>query len=133
MLHAFALLLVCQVAGDVFVQLSGLPLPGAVVGLMLLLGGLLVLGRVPQGLDQCANGLLPHMMLLFIPSVAGVMQHFERVAQEWRPFLIASIGGTFVTLIVTTVTLRWLLRRMGHVLQEQPDAPVGPPEPEATR
>ena len=123
MLQAFALLLLCQLAGDAFARLSGLPLPGAVVGLVLLLAGLLALGRVPQGLGQCADNLLPHMMLLFMPSVAGVMLHFERVAREWQPFLIASVAGTVITLAVTAVTLRWLLRRAGYALQEGPDAP----------
>lgn len=121
MLQAFTLLLVCQVAGDAFVRFAGLPLPGAVLGMILLLFGLLALGRVPAGLGRCADSLLPHMMLLFIPSVAGVMQHFERVAQEWRPFLVASVAGTFITMVVTAVTLRWLLRRMGHAVQEQPE------------
>ncbi|RYF73850.1 MAG: CidA/LrgA family protein, partial [Comamonadaceae bacterium] len=56
MLQAFALLLLCQLAGDAFARVSGLPLPGAVVGLVLLLAGLLALGRVPQGLGRCADG-----------------------------------------------------------------------------
>lgn len=126
MLQAFALLLLCQLAGDAFARVSGLPLPGAVVGLVLLLAGLLALGRVPQGLGRCADGLLPHMMLLFMPSVAGVMLHFERVAREWQPFLIASVAGTVITLAVTAVTLRWLLRRFGHAVQDAPDAAPGP-------
>ncbi|RYF79746.1 MAG: CidA/LrgA family protein [Comamonadaceae bacterium] len=125
MLQAFALLLLCQLAGDAFARLSGLPLPGAVVGLVLLLAGLLALGRVPQGLGQCADSLLPHMMLLFMPSVAGVMLHFERVAREWQPFLIASVAGTVITLAVTAITLRWLLRRWGHAVQDSPDAVPG--------
>ncbi|WP_225785339.1 CidA/LrgA family protein [Xenophilus sp. Marseille-Q4582] len=119
--QAFALLLLCQFAGDTLVRLAGVPLPGAVVGLVLLLAGLLAAGRVPQGLAQAADGLLPHMMLLFIPSVAGVMLHFERVAREWQPFLIASVAGAVITLAVTAVTLRWLLRRLGHAVQEGPD------------
>ena len=123
--QAFALLLLCQLAGDAFVRLSGVPLPGAVVGLVLLLAGRLVLGRVPQGLAQAADGLLPHMMLLFIPSVAGVMLHFERVAREWQPFLIASVGGAVITLVVTAVTLRWLLRRLGHAVQDSPEVAPG--------
>jgi putative effector of murein hydrolase LrgA (UPF0299 family) len=51
------------------------------------------------------------MMLLFIPSVTGVMLHFDRVAREWRPFLLASVFGAAVTLVVTALVLKWLLRR----------------------
>ncbi len=49
------------------------------------------------------------MMLLFIPAVAGVMMHFGRVADEWKPFLIACVVGAAVTMVVTALTLRLLL------------------------
>lgn len=50
------------------------------------------------------------MMLLFIPAIAGVMLHFDRIAREWLPFLVAGIVGAAITLVVTAWTLRWLLR-----------------------
>ncbi|MDA7418287.1 CidA/LrgA family protein [Xenophilus arseniciresistens] len=128
MLQAFALLLLCQLAGDAVTRLCGLPLPGAVLGLIFLLLGLLALGRVPQALGECADKLLPHMMLLFMPSVAGVMLHFERVAREWQPFLIASVAGSVITLAVTALTLRWLLRRMGHAAAHEGPAATAPQE-----
>lgn len=112
MLHAIAALFLLQALGDAIVRLAGWPLPGSVVGMVLLFVGLLVHGRVPQGLTRSAQALLPHMMLLFIPSVAGVMLHFERVAREWRPFLVASVVGAAVTLAVTALTLKWLLPRL---------------------
>jgi putative effector of murein hydrolase LrgA (UPF0299 family) len=113
MLYAIAVLFLLQAVGDALVRLAGWPVPGSVVGMLLLFAGLLVLRRVPAGLDQGARALLPHMMLLFIPSVTGVMLHFERVAREWRPFLLASLVGSVVTLVVTAWTLKLLLRRQG--------------------
>ena len=50
-------------------------------------------------------------MLLFIPAVTGVMIHFERIGREWVAFLLAGIGGTAITLVVTAFTLRLLLAR----------------------
>lgn len=111
MLYAIAVLFLLQALGDALVRLAGWPLPGSVVGMLVLFAGLLLWRRVPAGLDQGARALLPHMMLLFIPSVAGVMLHFERVAREWKPFLLASLGGAVVTLVVTALTLKLLLRR----------------------
>lgn len=111
MLYAIAALFLLQALGDAVVRWAGWPLPGSVVGMVLLFAGLLAWRRVPAGLDKGARALLPHMMLLFIPSVTGVMLHFERVAREWRPFLVASVVGAVVTLAVTALTLKWLLRR----------------------
>ena len=51
------------------------------------------------------------MLLLFIPAVAGVMMHFHQIGSQWLPFLAAGIGGAAVTMVVTAVTLRFLLRR----------------------
>ena len=110
MLQGLAALLVFQLLGEGLTQALGLPLPGPLVG-MLLFGALVVGGRVPESLRESANGLMQHMMLLFVPAVAGVMMHFHRVGTEWLPFVAAGIGGAAVTMVVTAVTLRFLLRR----------------------
>ena len=113
-LYAFLALLVLQWVGEVLVQALGLPLPGALVGALLLLVGLLLLGRLPKALEQTSGALLQNLMLLFIPIVAGVMLHFERIASEWLPFLASGIGGAVLTLLVTAEVFRWLLQRSGQ-------------------
>ena len=113
-LYAFLALLVLQWVGEVLVQALGLPLPGALVGALLLLVGLLLLGRLPKALEQTSGALLQNLMLLFIPIVAGVMLHFERIASEWLPFLASGIGGAVLTLLVTASVFRWMLQRSGQ-------------------
>lgn len=110
MLYALTALFAFQFLGELLVRLLHLPLPGALAGMLLLLVALLALGRVPQPLERTAGGLLQNMMLLFIPAIVGVMLHFDRIAREWLPFLVACIAGAAVTLLVTAWTLRWLLR-----------------------
>ncbi|MDD2712404.1 MAG: CidA/LrgA family protein [Simplicispira sp.] len=110
MIYALTALLVFQFTGELAVRALGLPLPGALVGMLLLFAALLRLGRVPEALGRTTGTLLQHMMLLFIPAIAGVMLHFDRVAREWQPFLVASVVGAAVTLVVTALTLKWLLR-----------------------
>jgi putative effector of murein hydrolase LrgA (UPF0299 family) len=113
MVHAFALLLVCQLVGEVAVQILALPIPGPLVGMLLLFAGLLARGGLPDSLRDTANALLRHLMLLFIPAVTGVMMYFDRFAREWLPFLAACILGAVLTLSVTALTLRWMLRVTG--------------------
>jgi putative effector of murein hydrolase LrgA (UPF0299 family) len=110
MLYAFTALFAFQLLGELLVQWLHLPLPGALAGMLLLLAALLAHGRVPEALERTAGGLLQNMMLLFIPAIAGVMLHFDRIAREWLPFLVAGIAGAAITLAVTAWTLRWLLR-----------------------
>ena len=120
--YAFLALLVLQWVGEVLVQALGLPLPGALVGALLLLVGLLLLGRLPKALEQTSAALLQNLMLLFIPIVAGVMLHFERIASEWLPFLASGIGGAVLTLLVTASVFRWMLQRSGQKTEIEAEA-----------
>lgn len=113
MVHGFALLLVFQLVGEVAVQALSLPVPGPLVGMLLLFALLAVRGGLPDELIEAANALLRHLMLLFVPAVTGVMMYFDRFAREWLPFLAACILGAAVTLVVTALTLRWMLRITG--------------------
>ncbi len=87
-----------------------IPVPGAMVGLVLLTGGLLALGRVPAALGRVGGGLLRNMMLLLAPAVVGLIDNIGRVREEWLPFVAASVVGAVVTLAVTAVVLQRLLR-----------------------
>lgn len=110
-LLAILTLVLMQLIGEALVRFLEVPLPGALIGFLLLFGGLVLYGRLPQGLRDTSNHTLPHLMLLFIAPVAGIMLHFERIASEWLPFLLSCIAGTAVTIAVTAFTFRWALRR----------------------
>ena len=113
MVHAFALLLVFQLAGEVAAQGLHLPVPGPLIGMLLLFAALLVRGRLPETLRDAANALLRNLMLLFIPAVTGVMMYFDRIAREALPFLAACILGAALTLAATALALQWMLRVTG--------------------
>jgi holin-like protein len=113
MVHAFALLLVFQLVGEVAAQGLHLPVPGPLIGMLLLFAALLARGRLPGELRDTAHAMLRHLMLLFIPAVTGVMMYFDRIARDLLPFLAACVLGAAVTLVVTALTLRWMLRATG--------------------
>jgi putative effector of murein hydrolase LrgA (UPF0299 family) len=123
MIQGIALLFLMQLVGEALVHWWRLPLPGPLVGMLLLAAGLVWHGKVPQGLRDASTGLLQNLMLLFIPAVTGVMMHFGRVAQEWLPFVAAGIGGAAITLLVTAWTLRWMLRLEGVTTQTEGELP----------
>lgn len=112
-LFAFAALFVFQLLGEVIVRYSRVPLPGPLAGMLLLLAVLIWRKEVPASLQQVGNFLIQHLMLLFIPAVTGVMLYFQRIRQEWIPFVFSGIIATAITLAVTAVCFRWLLKRLG--------------------
>lgn len=110
-LLALAGLVALQWLGDALVARTGWPVPGSLVGLLLLLAGLALRGRVPQALDDVSAPLLRHLMLLLIPSVAAVGLYAGLMAQHGVAFLLVSVGVTALTIVVTAWTLQRLLKR----------------------
>lgn len=111
MLYAFAALLLFQFMGEAISRLLNGVVPGALIGMALLLAALCMLGRTPKPLHRASNALLPHLMLLFIPAVVAVMTQAEYMASEWLPFIGACIGATALTILATAATLRFFLKR----------------------
>ncbi|MGF1643712.1 MAG: CidA/LrgA family protein [Thiotrichales bacterium] len=111
MIGALTLLLVYQLVGEVAAQLLRLPIPGPVVGMLLLFVTLIFRGEASASLRTTANGLLRHLSLLFVPAGVGVMVHGDLIAAEWLPIIAALVGSTALTLVVTAWVLRALLAR----------------------
>ncbi len=92
-----------QLLGEVLVGVTGLPLPGPVVGMALLFLGLTVAGeaRVPDGLEATARGLLGHLSLLFVPAGVGVLVHLAVLRDQGLAIALALVGSTLITVAVT--------------------------------
>lgn len=105
MLGYLTLILVCQLAGETFVVWSGLPVPGPVVGMVILFAGLLVKGGLPDGLAQVSDALLTHLSLLFVPAGVGVMLHIGLLGDEWIAISTALVASTLVTIAVTAAIM----------------------------
>ncbi|MEW5728471.1 MAG: CidA/LrgA family protein [Pseudomonadota bacterium] len=110
MLFYITLLLVCQLAGEVVARMAGLPVPGPVVGMVILFVGLVVKGGVPSELERVGTALLSHLSLLFVPAGVGVMIHLGLIADEWLPISAALIASTLVTIAVTA----WVMAALGR-------------------
>ncbi|HWZ08156.1 MAG TPA: CidA/LrgA family protein [Bradyrhizobium sp.] len=113
MIASLSLILLCQLAGEVFVRGLGLPMPGPVIGLMLLLGLLLardhfpVLARGPlqgDGVESVSRIMLANLSLLFVPAGVGVVQKLDLVAEHGIAFLLVLAVSVMVTLVVTVAT-----------------------------
>ncbi len=109
-LRGLALLLLCQSAGEVLVRLTQAPLPGPVVGL-LLLWGLLNVDALRRPVQAAAEVLLTHLSLLFVPVGVGVVVHLELIARHGVRMAVVVVLSTWVGLVVTALVLRALLPR----------------------
>lgn len=87
-----------------------LPVPGPVLGMLLLLLALIARGKPSTSLTSTANALLTHLSLLFVPAGVGVIVHIHRLGDEWLPIVAALILSTFITLVLTALLMSALLK-----------------------
>jgi len=113
MIASLSLILLCQLAGEAFVRGLGLPMPGPVIGLIILLLLLLardhftLLARGPlqdDGVEAASRGLLANLSLLFVPAGVGVVQKLDLIVNHGVAFLGVLVISVLITLLVTVAT-----------------------------
>jgi holin-like protein len=130
MIRAFALLLLCQLAGEGVARGLGLPVPGPVIGLLLLFGALLAHAALrpstppveETALGRTAAGLLGALGLLFVPAGVGVVQKLDLIGRQAGIIAAALVLSTLITLVVTVGVFRLVARRMAPDDGAPPDA-----------
>jgi holin-like protein len=109
-----AVLLMFQFAGEMVRAITGLPVPGPVIGMVLLLIAFLAKLPVPAGIHATSRKLLAYLGLLFVPAGAGVVTRLPMIGVHWLPIVIAVVGSTVITMVITAVVMRGL-ERLGTV------------------
>ena len=109
-----AILLMFQFAGEMMRAVTGLPVPGPVIGMVLLLIALLAKLPVPAGIHATSRKFLAYLGLLFVPAGAGVVTRLPMIGAHWLPIVIAVVGSTIITMVITAVVMRGL-ERLGTV------------------
>ncbi|RTL53562.1 MAG: CidA/LrgA family protein [Bradyrhizobiaceae bacterium] len=130
MVADLSLILLCQLAGEIFVRAIGLPMPGPVIGLALLLLVLLARDRVSMlargplrhgAVEGTSKNMLAHLSLLFVPAGVGVVQQLDLLAQHGLAIFVVLVLSTIITLMATVgaflLVARLLARR-----RETPEA-----------
>lgn len=108
MLLGLFIILLCQVLGELLVALVGLPIPGPVLGMLILFAGLVCHGEVPDCLRLPAENLLRYLALLFVPAGVGLIQHLDLVQAQWLVILLTLVGSTAIALLASG----WLFQRL---------------------
>lgn len=147
MLRGLTVLLACQLVGEVLVRLAHLPLPGPVVGMVLLfvLLQLRWVGAAAEGAAgaagtgrgvgeltargsgtlRAADVLLKHLQLFFVPAGVGVVVYLGVLRDDALPITVALLGSWLAGLLVVGWTVALLTR--GHV-EEPGSGPAARPD-----
>ncbi len=122
MIRGFAALLACQLVGEVVARGLGLPVPGPVLGLVLVVLALHLVHRRHPGdpsawertdVVRVSDGLLGGLALLFVPAGVGVVQYLGLLRQQALALGAALVVSTVLTLLVTVLVFVGVNRLMG--------------------
>lgn len=105
MIKGLTWLVVCQAVGEVLVRLTHVPVPGPIVGMVLLFG--LLQWREPDegaGVLRAADGLLRHLQLFFVPAGVGIVAYLGVVRADALPIA----GAMVVSWLAGLLVVGWL-------------------------
>ena len=98
MIEEVARVVLCLAVGEVLARAATLPIPGAVIGLVLLYANLSWLGRVPDSLGSLADGILKNLGLLFVPAGVGIVAYLNLLRSDLAAIVAAILVGTVATI-----------------------------------
>jgi holin-like protein len=107
---AFLLLVTCDSAGRLLSWAFGLPVPGTVIGILLLLALVLSLRRIPEQVARVADFLLAHLNFFYIPAGVGVMSYAALLADDLWPVIVALFVSTFLAMLAAGFAFQWTAR-----------------------
>jgi putative effector of murein hydrolase LrgA (UPF0299 family) len=107
-------LLLCQLCGEVVVRLTGLPLPGPVVGMLVFLV-VLRLRRPTESstLVEAPSALLGVLQLLFVPAGVGVVVYLSTLRDDALPIA----GGLWVSWCLGVAVTGWVVAGLLRVVR----------------
>ncbi len=104
MLHAFAVILSFQLAGEAAARALAIPVPGPVLGAAALLAAFMAFPRLADLLRPTGEAILAHLSLLFVPAGVGVVGHLGTLGAEALPVAVALVGSTVAAIAAAALT-----------------------------
>ncbi|WP_346838157.1 CidA/LrgA family protein [Microbulbifer sp. SAOS-129_SWC] len=108
-----AALCACNLLGQKISDALALPVPGSVVGMLILLIALMLYGGIPRGVGMVSGQLLRLLALLFLPAAVGIYFVRDLSARDWLGLLAATTVGTLLSLTLCALLLKKLLGTEG--------------------
>lgn len=117
MIVSLTLILLAQLAGEAAARAAGIPVPGPVLGMALMLGFLVIRDRQRAGaerllpaplvdgtLERTGKGLLANLSLMFVPAGAGIVGRLDVLRAQGPKLVLVLAASTVVAIAVTALT-----------------------------
>ena len=110
-MYAIFVLIVLPLLGESIVQVSRLPVPGAVIGLILLYAILVWRGGISDEMSRTSGFLLQNLGVLFVPAGVGVIAYLPMIASQWWLILLVLLVSVCATIALAGLVVARLSPR----------------------
>lgn len=110
MLRQMAILLSMIFIGDILNKVLKIPVPGNILGMILLIlalqTGIIKLNQI----EEVCNFLLDHLSFFFVPAGVGLLSVTGVLKNSWYLLLFICIITTILVIVVTSLVVQFLRR-----------------------
>jgi len=127
MIKGLVILLLYQGTGEILARGLSSPIPGPVIGLVMLLATLLWRRKTDPDLQMVSIGLTSHLGLLFVPAAVGVVSFLPLLSGH-----MLSIGLVLVLSVVLAMSTTALILKRRPPAEDQTasvQSDLDPPQP----
>ena len=110
-------LIVLQLIGEIIVRVSRLPVPGAIIGLILLYAILVWRGGISDEMSRTSGFLLQNLGVLFVPAGVGVIAYLPMIASQWWVILLVLLVSVCATIALTGLVVARLSPRGVEIVE----------------
>lgn len=111
LIRGIVVLLVFYGVGMLASKWLHIPLPGNLLGMLLLTLGLCMGWIRMEWVEQASSFLVRHMMLFFVPIIVGVSSYMNLISEAPWPILLSLFMGPLLVMLVTGRLVQWYMNR----------------------
>lgn len=112
MFKQFLILLVINFAGVIIQNLFHLPLPGTILGMLILFVLLWTKVLKVKSVEKVCDFLILNMIIFFLPPAVELLEYMTLLKTGFFKILVLLIVTTVITMVVTGKTVEYCIKKM---------------------
>ena len=118
LLPGLLIILLFLAVGEALAWALALPVPGSVLGMLLLTTALQVGWVKAEAVRAVARVLTQNMALFFVPPAVGLMRYGDLLAAEATTIVTASVVSTLLVLLSVGKLMQWAIQRKASATRQ---------------
>ncbi|UTG78636.1 CidA/LrgA family protein [Lactococcus lactis] len=111
--------------GNVISNVFRLPVPGSILGMILLFLALQFKILEFRHVDEAGSFLINNMTILFLPAGVGIMAKWNLISHFWAQILLIDVGALIINMLILGKLVEWIkVKFEGDYVALKPDTTV---------